>query len=74
MLIQIQLPLRLRVEFSDILSTGPEGYASYVWGADTGSGVQVQTVRQLQEVGVIEATGRALDLGIGGQGFFLVKK
>jgi flagellar hook protein FlgE len=60
-----------RIEFSDLLSTGEEGTEPSTI-PQTGSGVQVQKVRQLHETGAIEFSGRALDVAIGGQGFFMV--
>lgn len=38
----------------------------------TGSGSAVSTVRQIHQTGLIEFTGRSLDVGIAGNGFFLV--
>lgn len=57
-----------RVEFIDLFAEGdasPELPTS-------GSGAKIGRVRQSHEGGVIEATGRSLDAGIAGQGFFVV--
>jgi len=59
-----------RIEFSDLVSGGGEG--SSLSGAEGGNGVKVSAVRQLHEAGTVEFTGRELDLGIGGDGFFIV--
>ena len=56
---------RTRAEFSDIVAASKESVSG-------GSGVAVTKARTIQETGVIEATGRVLDLGIGGEGFFIV--
>jgi flagellar hook protein FlgE len=61
---------RARVEFSDLFAEGPTGAASYA-GPQAGNGVQLKTVRQNQEVGVIENTARDLDAAIEGRGFFI---
>ena len=59
-----------RSEFSDLVSDG-EGRESYaVQGL--GSGVAVSRIRQIHDTGVIEFTGRSLDVAIGGRGFFMV--
>jgi flagellar hook protein FlgE len=60
-----------RVEFSDLLSEGRSGDRSTTQPA-SGSGATLSHVRQLFEGGVIEATGRNLDVGIDGGGFFMV--
>jgi flagellar hook protein FlgE len=59
-----------RVEFSDLVSAGLGGPQNP--GDGVGNGVVIQTVRQLHTNGAIEQTGRALDLGIAGNGFFVV--
>ena len=61
---------RSRTEFSDIMAEGYEGRQSQTEVG--GSGVMVNEVRAVQESGMIEATGRALDAGIDGNGFFMV--
>lgn len=60
-----------RVEFADLFADGKSGGGS---GGipKSGSGVAVARVRQIHETGVIEATGRQLDVGIAGDGFFMV--
>jgi flagellar hook protein FlgE len=60
-----------RPEFSDIFAEGGDGRQS-VAGPVTGNGVKLTTVRQLHETGIIEPTGRELDAGIEGKGFFIV--
>jgi len=40
--------------------------------SSTGSGVNLANVRQIHQSGLIESTGRTLDLSIDGQGFFMV--
>ncbi len=60
-----------RVEFSDIVAEGADG-RSIDAIPSTGSGVMIQRVRPVQETGVIEATGRALDVAIEGRGFLMV--
>lgn len=47
-----------RVEFADLL--------------EIGSGVQMQRVRNIHESGLVESTGRALDVAIEGNGFFVI--
>jgi len=59
-----------RVEFADLLSEGLEGRQSTTL-APVGSGVAVNAVRQMFEGGLIEPTGRQLDAGIDGEGFFM---
>ena len=60
-----------RTEFSDLLADGSAG-----GDTDTtppvGSGVTIADIRQMFEMGVIDPTGRDLDAGIDGGGFFLV--
>jgi flagellar hook protein FlgE len=61
-----------RVEFSDLLGD-VEGSGAEVPGvATSGSGVAIARVRQIHETGVIEPTGRSLDVGITGGGFFML--
>ena len=56
-----------RVEFSDLLPTagGQSGNPNL---PTTGAGVQIQLVRPIHESGIIEETGRDLDLAIDGHG------
>lgn len=61
---------RSRAEFQDIMAEGQEGRASET--ITGGAGVAVTTVRPIQETGMLEQTGRALDAGIDGSGFFMV--
>ncbi|MBX7143166.1 MAG: flagellar hook protein FlgE [Oligoflexia bacterium] len=60
-----------RVEFADLFPDGKDGRQS---GAlpSSGGGSSVARVRQIHETGVLEATGRPLDVGIAGDGFFIV--
>jgi flagellar hook protein FlgE len=60
-----------RVEFSELLPKSIEG-GSRSSGEDTGSGVKIAEVKELFTGGVLEGTGRSLDAGIDGEGFFLV--
>lgn len=59
-----------RVEFADLFAGGenPSTPDNLPQG---GSGVAVEKVRQIHETGVIESTGRDLDVGIAGDGFFI---
>lgn len=61
-----------RVEFADIMSSqaGQDEGSTFVDGS--GSGVRVAKVRNIYDDGLIEFTGRGLDVGIAGNGFFLV--
>lgn len=52
-----------RMEFADIFNGDAAG---------SGSGVQIDTVRQTFSQGAVEFTGRQLDLSISGEGFFVV--
>ena len=58
-----------RAEFADLLadSANPSGTIVH-----SGCGATLQCVRTLHQTGIIENTGRSLDLAIGGNGFFLV--
>lgn len=60
---------RSRVEFADIVNRSPTQAANRVNGA----GVAVAAVTQQFAQGGIQTTSSALDLAIGGPGFFLVK-
>jgi flagellar hook protein FlgE len=60
-----------RAEFSDILGEAAGDRVSETV-AGAGDGVSVSRVRVLHETGVIEPTGRELDVGISGGGFFMV--
>lgn len=57
-----------RAEFADLLGEVGGETGSL---ATTGSGVTVNRVRQIHETGVIEPTGRPLDMAIAGAGFFM---
>ncbi|MBN8548829.1 MAG: flagellar hook protein FlgE [Deltaproteobacteria bacterium] len=59
-----------RVEFGDLFAAGKDATFPDAL-PQAGSGVQVNRVRQIHETGVIEATGRPLDVGIAGDGFFM---
>lgn len=60
-----------RVEFADLLPNG--GECRDVAGIpSTGSGVSIQEIRELQEAGAIEFTGRPLDIAIDGNGYLLL--
>lgn len=58
-----------RVEFADIVSRS----ATQAANRANGAGVAVATVKQLFGQGGYQTSTNALDLSIGGQGFFLVK-
>lgn len=60
-----------RVEFKDLVTEGLDGRESETLTG--GNGVTLNRVRQIFEPGVLEQTGRALDVGIAGQGFFIVQ-
>lgn len=60
-----------RVEFSELLSESQEG-GSNIRIPTTGSGVKVAEVKELFKEGVLEGSGRQLDAGIDGEGFFMV--
>jgi len=60
-----------RVEFADLLSSGGGANANTDI-ASSGSGVSVRSIRQSHQAGVIEFTGRSLDMGIGGNGYFIL--
>lgn len=58
---------RSRAEFSDILAqSGSQDYMQ------SGSGSAVSGVRSIFTAGIIEDTGRSLDAGIEGEGFFVL--
>ncbi len=59
-----------RVEFADLFALGKDGGSNAM--PRSGSGVAVARVRQIHETGVLESTGRSLDAGIAGDGFFMV--
>ena len=61
---------RSRVEFSDLMAEGFEGRQSQTIVG--GAGVGISRVRPIHETGMIESTGRPLDAGIDGNGFFMV--
>jgi flagellar hook protein FlgE len=60
-----------RAEFVDILAEGRDGRSS-VAGPTVGDGATVEQVRQIFTTGIIEDTGRNLDVAIDGDGFFVV--
>ncbi|RMG44224.1 MAG: flagellar hook protein FlgE [Candidatus Dadabacteria bacterium] len=60
-----------RTEFGDLLSEGSGAARSESMQA-AGNGVQVARVRTVHETGVIEDTGRSLDIAIEGRGFIMV--
>ncbi|NBW39584.1 flagellar hook protein FlgE [bacterium] len=59
------------VQFSDLLSEGADGRNSSALPV-SGSGVEVDQVRQDHTSGGVEITGRPLDVTIEGEGFFVV--
>jgi flagellar hook protein FlgE len=61
-----------RTEFRDMLSIGPDGVDTAKLPA-SGSGAAIQRVRQLWEGGSLDETGRALDVAVDGNGFFMVQ-
>ena len=61
-----------RTEFSDLLAAGINGDCNEVT-AQSGCGVYVSAVTQVFDQGTIEFTGRTLDCGIEGNGFFIVQ-
>jgi len=61
-----------RVEFSDLLGDVHASGAENPGMASSGSGVAVSRIRQIHDTGVIEPTGRSLDVGIAGNGFFIL--
>ncbi len=60
-----------RAEFADLLGEASGDRTAGVV-AGIGDGAALKRVRVLQENGVIEPTGRELDVGIAGGGFFMV--
>lgn len=60
-----------RVEFSDIMAAGVSGSDSGAT-ASGGSGAIVSKITETTETGTLEFTGRQLDVGIGGRGYFTV--
>lgn len=54
-----------RPEFKDLIAGSSSGVASFI-------GAEVSTAPQIFEQGTLEATGRALDIGIDGNGYFVV--
>lgn len=60
-----------RTEFADLVADGTDGRQSYAV-ENGGNGVQISRIRQIHETGVIEFTGRSLDVAVGGEGFFIV--
>lgn len=57
-----------RTEFADIVSGGQSS------GKTIGSGSTISAIMPIQAQGTLEFTGRALDLGIDGEGYFVVEK
>jgi flagellar hook protein FlgE len=60
---------RSRVSFGDVISTSPLQNPNRI----VGSGTAVRTIAQQFQQGPTETSSSALDLAIGGQGFFTVK-
>lgn len=60
-----------RVEFGDLVAEGGSGRESTTISGG-GCGVGISSIRATQEMGVIENTGRALDIAIEGRGFLMV--
>lgn len=60
---------RSRVEFGDLFAAGPAQGTRTV----SGQGVRVQQVMQTFSQGTLVETGRELDLGVVGEGFFVVR-
>ncbi|MBP3917383.1 flagellar hook-basal body complex protein [Clostridium sp.] len=69
-----------RVTFSDMLSQNVQGASSPtnnqggINASQVGLGVQLASINKVMTQGVMQSTGRALDVGIDGEGFFLVSK
>lgn len=61
---------RSRTEFADLMAEGYEGRQSET--EICGAGVAISEVRPIHETGILEPTGRSLDAGIDGLGFFMV--
>ncbi|MFM1848536.1 MAG: hypothetical protein RL417_2010 [Pseudomonadota bacterium] len=61
-----------RVEFVDLLGDVHRTGAETTGMVTSGSGVAISRVRQIHDTGVIEPTGRSLDVGIAGNGFFVL--
>ncbi|NDC36453.1 MAG: flagellar hook protein FlgE [Proteobacteria bacterium] len=59
-----------RIEFGDLLSEGVDGRSTDTSGT-AGGGVQISAVRTIFDNGVLEFTGRELDVAIDGNGFFM---
>jgi flagellar hook protein FlgE len=62
---------RSRAEFADIVADGAGGAAGTT-DLNDGNGVFISDVRQIHTGGIIESTGRNLDVAIEGNGFFVV--
>ncbi len=60
-----------RVSFSDLWAEGPEARQTSAT-EPTGAGVSVTKVQQVFDTGVLDFTGRNLDVAIEGNGFFAV--
>lgn len=63
---------RSRIEFQDLVSSGPNGYKENS-DAIGGNGVMIDQIRVMHAPGSLEATDRALDFGIDGAGMFILK-
>ena len=62
-----------RVEFADLFAGASGTATNQVNDSSGGDGVKITAVRQLQTPGSVELTGRNLDAGIEGNGFFIVQ-
>lgn len=60
-----------RIRFTDLFSAGADSTGEGTVGS-SGNGVQVSKVEPVHETGVIEFTGRELDVAIAGEGFFVI--
>ncbi len=61
-----------RAEFAELIGKSFEGGSTTADDYYAGSGTQIINVRELFSAGVLEGTGRTLDAGIDGEGFFMV--
>ena len=61
-----------RSEFADLYTEGIEGSLQSDPRGTVGTGVEIGKVRQLFESGTLDFTNRDLDVGISGNGFFMV--
>ena len=60
-----------RVEFSELLPKSQDGGSS-IATPESGSGTKISEVHEIFTGGVLEGTGRSLDAGVDGEGFFMV--